>query len=689
MSDRAAGRRDGPARAARGGSWSGRLPAAVRRWVAAEIAPMARVALSGPVLAVLVLSLPLLVLLYQFPQTKVIDIGGSRNSAGNRADVGRDDDFLYVKGFKPSERVGDVEFRWTGDIARIDVPMVAGNAFWTGTLRLSGERPEGTPSPVVEVLADDRSVARFATARPFAEYTFTYRREPLPTGDLAIVLKTTTFVPPDDPRPLGVAVDKLTLTPVRLGPAQPYLPPLRYLCTVPALLGLAAALLGWLGVAPRRVALVVGSGLALIAAGVLRWPDLTARYLPALLGVAATLVVVALLLRPLLRRLFAAGGVTLDAREGRLLFGVFLFGAASHLAGVFFPGFWAHDMGFQTNRLEEVLSGKLLLSTVSAEWGYRRTPYPPALYLLAAPLAAVSDASFALRLLPPLIDAASVFPIFYLLRRLRQADPAPILAAFCYTLLPATFQLLWWGFFPNLFGQFATLVALTLVVGHWDDLVRLRWWLALAIMLAVALLSHPGTFVLTLALLPLLAGALAFGQGANRRSAGALALACGAAVAIAYALYYRHFAVLLVDQARAAVAGAEVLPDGVSADRSWIPSYIGRRVFALPFFLYFALAWATGVRLALARRPLGWALLAVLLTATFFAVVHLLAGVWVRYFVFLGPALAIGAGVALGWLWRRARWGKLATYATLAYCLAAAGSFWIGVAVIGKRSPYP
>ncbi len=125
-----------------------------------------------------------------------------------------------------------------------------------------------------------------------------------------------------------------------------------------------------------------------------------------------------------MRRLFAAGGVP-SAREERLLLGIFLFGAAIHLAGVFFPGFLAHDIGFQVNRQTEVLRGQLLLSAVSSEWGFRHT-LPPALYVLLAPFAGLSgDPALVLRLLPPIINASSVFLIAYLLRRVGLPGPAP------------------------------------------------------------------------------------------------------------------------------------------------------------------------------------------------------------------------------------------------------------------------
>jgi len=206
---------------------------------------------------------------------------------------------------------------------------------------------------------------------------------------------------------------------------------------------------------------------------------------------------------------------------------------------------------------------------ISSEWGYQRTPYPPALYMLMAPFAAVTDAlygdtSLPLRLLPPIIDATSPFLICYLLRRCRLPDPAPLIAAFCYTLAPATYQLLWWGFYSNLFGQWATLAVLTLAIAHYADLVRPKVFALLVALLGLALLSHPGTFVLTVAMIPILALALALNRRDDRRGAIALLAALAVVGAVVYALYYVHFTGLVLGEVRNTSTGRATRPPGTT-----------------------------------------------------------------------------------------------------------------------------
>jgi hypothetical protein len=372
------------------------------------------------------------------------------------------------------------------------------------------------------------------------------------------------------------------------------------------------------------------------------------------------------------------------------LLGIVLFGAAFHLAGIVFPGFRPHDLGFHANRVEDILNGRFLLSAVTSEWGYRRVPYGPALYVLLAPIAGLAgDATWPLRYVVPLLQATSPILICYLLRRCHLPEPAPLLAAFFATLVPAAHQLLWWGFASNLFGQWTTLVVLTLVVGHWTDLPKPAFFAALVAFLALTLLSHPGTFVLTVALLPVLAVALWLVRRDRWRSAVALLGALALGALIVYLLYYRFFTEAVIAQARGMLAGVSADVPGADAERGWEPSYIALRLFAFPFLLYAVAALVAGICLAFARNALGWTILAMLATAAFFGGVHLTAGVWVRYFVFVSPALAMGAGIATAWCLRRGTLGRVAATAALAYGTTAALSFWFAITVGGTRSPYP
>src|SRR5262249_5110601 len=173
--------------------------------------------------------------------------------------------------------------------------------------------------------------------------------------------------------------------------------------------------------------------------------------------------------------------------------------------------------------------------------------------------------------------------------------------------------------------------ALTLAIAHYADLARPRFFAALVVLLALALLSHPGTFVLTIALVPILAFALALTTGRENGRRGAVALVAALALGgvLVYLFYYRPFTDLVAGQVRDWLAGTS--DTGTPGDRGWEDDYIRLRLFAFPFVLYFAAAWVAGIRLAFGRglaRALGWLQIATLLTAGIFGAVHVATGVW-------------------------------------------------------------
>jgi hypothetical protein len=654
------------------------VPSPLRSWLAGEIGPVLEQLRAGPVLALLLLAIPILTLAYQFPPTHKIDV--------TERDTG-----LYLHGFLTEEQAGSIAFRWMGSEGAIVLPA-AGNNAWDLTLRLGSQRPSGIASPALDIYADDRLVAHVQTVAEFRSYHVHIERPLLVPEELTIRLVTTTFDPPveGDDRQLGVALAGATLAPVAHPSWRPILPPAGYPLLVLLLVGVIAGVLARLGVGRWPLAIVLLAALAGIALGQALHPEYAVPYLRALVVAALLLVAMLLALRPLTRSFFAAGRVPLAAREEQALLGIVLFGAALHLAGIVFPGFLPHDLGFHANRIEDILHGRFLLTAVTSEWGFRRTPYSPALYVLLAPIAALArDATWPLRYVMPLLEATSAILICYLLRRCRLPEPAPLLAAFFATLVPASHQLLWWGFASNLFGQWTTLVVLTLVIGHWADLPRRGFFAALVAFLALTLLSHPGTFVLTVALLPVLAVALWLVRRDQWRSAVALLGALAVSALVVYLLYYRFFTGMLVAQTRDMVAGVDPAVPGADAARGWEPSYIALRLFAFPFLLYAVVALVVGLRLAYARHLLGWMMLAMLATAAFFGGVHVVVGVWVRYFVFVSPALAIGAGVATAWCLRRGIAGKLVASVALIYGTTAALSFWFAITIAGSRSPYP
>jgi uncharacterized membrane protein YqjE len=235
------------------------------------------------------------------------------------------------------------------------------------------------------------------------------------------------------------------------------------------------------------------------------------------------------------------------------------------------------------------------------------------------------------------------------------------------------------GNFANLFGQGVAniaLIALILAWGRWDRPVVA---VGLAVALTLALLGHFGVFLSLLATVPLLALVAMFIRPDGRRQALALAACFAAAVVVAWALYYRFHADLLLGHARDFLGGetnARGTDEGTAFTSRLRNLWGGLLLWwgwpALPLIL-------AGVNLLRRLRPSPRLALALawLGTALPFALGELVAGLSVRFHLFVGPALALVAGWALWQLWRsHRRFGPVASLVIGGFWLWQALSLW-------------
>jgi hypothetical protein len=268
--------------------------------------------------------------------------------------------------------------------------------------------------------------------------------------------------------------------------------------------------------------------------------------------------------------------------------------------------------------------------------------------------------------------AAGALLTFALARRVTGDDGAALWAAGCYGLLPITYAMTSAGNFANLFGQGMAnlaLVALILTWARWD-----RPLVATGLMLALtlAMLGHFGVFLSLLATVPLLVIVAAFIRPDGRRQALALAACFVAAAIIAWALYYRFHTDLLLGHAR------DFLSGNTNARGTEDTTSFAQRLRNLGGGLLLWWGWPAlplvlaGTNLLRRLRPSPQLSLALawLGTALPFALGELVAGLSVRFHLFVGPALALVAGWALWQLWcSHRRFGPLASLLI--------GSFWL------------
>lgn len=594
-------------------------------------------------------------------------------------DVGAPNDDPYLTGFHASEVTpdGTLTYRWTMAQATIAIPAYGATGAML-TLRLQGTRPNGAP-PAINVTLGALPATRLQLSQEPREYTLAVPASAFHDGTLRVTIDTPTFRPTGDARALGVAVDRVTLRDAG-APAGLIAPPLAVLVTlllvvvsaytVAGLLlrsALAAALAGW------------------VTASVLVALALRSRFEFGLFAPALALSVVAVALGALLLGWLARWARRRwDWRSGeRALGGAVLLAAALLLAlllGMRHPQYRSSDLMLNVHRLEYVQRGIWIFTLPLPGPRALEAPYPPAFYATLLPFAAlVPNRVLLVEVGAALLTATGVLATFALARRVTGQDGAALCAAAVFSLAPITYAMTSAGNFANLFAQGVAnlyLLALALTYGRWQ---RPGVAVALTAGLTVALLGHFGLFLSLLVLVPLLIVGLALSDAVGRRQSLALALSFALALVVAFAVYYRFHARLLASYFTLAFAGqtnargAADIPFIRRLTNEWTGTLLWWGWPAIP------LAIAGGMLLVRARRsPQLLLTLIWLATAPLFALVALVAGLSVRYHLFVLPALAVCAGWALWRLWRvhRVAGPALALLVGSVWSWQA-GAFWI------------
>ncbi|HEX5502877.1 MAG TPA: hypothetical protein VFW96_09650 [Thermomicrobiales bacterium] len=591
--------------------------------------------------------------------------------------VGAPNDDPYLSGFQAAEVApgGALAYRWTTGRATIAIPGYGATAA-TLTLRLQGARPDGAPPPAVRVAVGNRPPVALQLTPELQDYQLAVPPAAFDGGDLRVTLDAPTFRPAGDRRDLGVLVAGVELRDAG-APAGLVAPPWRALGTVLLLVLLAYAVPALALGAPVAGAAAGWAALVALAVFALRSRFELARYAPALCLVAAGVGVATLVAAWALR----AGGRRWGwAASPRALGGAALIAGVLLLAllvGMRHPQFRSSDLVLNVHRLEFVRHGDWVFTLALPGPRALEAPYPPAFYAAMLPFSyVVGDGALLVEATAAAAIVAGALLTFALARRLTGADGAALWAAGISAVVPITYAMVSAGNFANLFGQGladAYLVALILSYGRWR-----AWPVAagLTALLVAAFLGHFGVFLSLLVAVPLgIVALLACGRdGAARGQAGALAASFAVALVAAFALYYRFHAALLLGYARDALGGRLDARGGAVAQPGLLSRLRGEWDGFLLWWGWVALPLGLGGAVSLwrARRSPQLALaLAWLATAVVFVLVELVAGLSVRYHLFVLPPLAVAAGWLLWLLWQRRRY-----YAGPALALAL-GAFWL------------
>jgi hypothetical protein len=619
------------------------------------------------------------------------------------------DDKPYVLGFNAPEQGDFGKFRWTTETSIIRLPALGGGPYRL-TLYLAGS---ANPRPAVAVAVNGTALQTLTVAPGLAPYTVDIPASATEGGDLRIQLSSSTFQSPGDRRDLGVVAHRAEIAPT--GDAGVLLPP-ELMVQLWAIVLLAYLIAAIAGLDPRACGLI-GGAVALGGAALLLvnrpwlgvWLD-TGGLLRATIAGLILAIVLRLALPPLYRLAGLRPNVG-DLRWPVFLAALFL---VIHFGGDLHPHTRVVDINFHANRYTDVNErGMLLLYVQSREWGTRETVYPPTGYLFMRPLRLLApDTIGTILLFIALSEAARLCLVYLIARKATGSQRAATLACVVFGIVPMAYLPFSWGIATNVFGAWWLTAILAILVLGYDRLRHPAVAALLVIAGTLALLSHPGEFVLSAATLGL--GVALFGLAMRPRFGGTwpIYLACVAvAAAIAFALLYRLVAADML--AKGAETVSQKLGGGGGGEATNPPGWRvggaiddpiiglrGYRVTTVPALIWgglvgywreavgyytlwppvFALValWLMRGTKALARLRLAsilwWSV------AALFALAGLLLNVYVRYAYYLLPVIAIGSGLTLARLTRLPRpyrpWGQFAVALLITGTAAYGLWFW-------------
>ena len=382
---------------------------------------------------------------------------------GLRIDFDQDSPFRlrFARGFYPSERTADnVSFAWTAGRAVLTLRNLPRATAWRFEAKLSVPRPEPGTSEVT-LLVDRVETARWLLARGTSHDL----KAPVPAASsergVQIELRVAdVFIPGrDDPRELGLMVDRIAIVPEsRLRSL-----PLAAIARLSASIGLLTAVTALIAGLPLAGAVGIATGLAVSALAFhdsALYLDFDQTVFPSL--VAALLVFgCGLVLRRILR--IAASAWTSAALT------VGLAATFVKLLVVLHPGLTLGDSVFHLNRLQLVREGTWYF-TSQAPGG--QFPYPIAFYVIVSklPIATV-DWIPLMRGFAIVVDGILALWLALTVSRER-GDRAGLFTLGTWHALPALFQVHGIAYLTNAFGNLVAAGALaTLILVQTERLV--------------------------------------------------------------------------------------------------------------------------------------------------------------------------------------------------------------------------
>ncbi len=470
--------------------------------------------------------------------------------------------------------------------------------------------------------------------------------------DLTFTGPTSTITP--DPRQLGIRLDDIALG---WTSGQWVMP------TALILVVQWAGVLVWLGIA-WRLELSRRWWPLLVIGLVVSLPVMTAARLLVATPWQTRLLVTSLILLalawhalPLLARLCPA----LDSQHERTLLCLLTVAVVTvQLFPVFYPLFGSHDLYIHLRRLQDVQLGSLKLFDTPSEFAGRKTIVPSAFYVLVSPFTLLtSTPGPAIQGVYAFLQGTNPLLVAIFVRQIGGSRRAALIAALAIAWLPIQVTILWWGFGPQIVGQW--LLLLLAVFMTRANQTRWSFWFVAGAALWLAFLMHDGVALLGGVWLGLYVLLLWwFGRGSSKLWLrwSILLVVC---TLIATALLYSDVVALQMSSLAAGVRASNITDQPMRlrflVDGLWTSSR--------PLGVLFALACCTALLLH-TRAHHRYLATAWLLSTLIFLLIDVRFALQVRYMYFAIPIVCAGLGLLLDRLMLRRPWGWLAGWGMLA-----------------------
>ena len=574
-------------------------------------------------------------------------------------------------GFYPPEMSGELQFVWTQPHAQITLGTLDRHIDWIMTADVRMWRPPGTPRPHVRIAVDGAPVFDEVVTR-HVPLAIPVSRRAGPSGARIAIDTDPPFIPgSDDRRKLGIALAAITIQPTD---AAPHIP------VTTVFVGALAVMMMGAGLATLKLPRWWLPALALTIACMQAW--LTLRGIAAHVGYSVRALVLASsgTAGALLIAAFAKLRTSLS-RHARLALALSLAAWYVKLLLLLHPEMVIGDGVFHAHRFEYVLAGRFFFTSLTPD-NYA-FPYPILLYLVSRPFsvftADTTDRLALLRLVTTTADMAAGLALYWMVVRASADRLAGVASVIWYHTIPMTAWIMRWGNLTNAFAQTLFVLAVAMVVALPVDAGRRGTVALLAVTASAALLSHPSTCAILILVLGATAVLYRWSGRELRDSSDGVLVAVALGSVFALAVYYAWFVpVYMTEIVR---IGAETTsriagPPSSIVARLWRNSELAKMYFGGASIVGAAAGTVylfrvrVDPRLTLLLR--GW-----VGTCVVFLVVGLVTPIDLRYHFALFPAIALAAGFATSWAWRRGFALRLCAVALMATAAWEGAMPWI------------